>query len=78
MDDAAQKRRLPSPLRVFLQSHPMSPAWMREAADIGFFLAAIELGLLDKEVELDAHSKSIRTKTLGSGYFTGARWRSTG
>ncbi|WP_415764021.1 hypothetical protein [Pseudomonas sp. CP4] len=62
----------------FLHNDLMSPARMWEAADIGFFRAAIELGLLDKEVELDAHSKPIRTKTLGSGYFIGNGWRSAG
>jgi hypothetical protein len=62
----------------FPQNDPMSPAWMWEAADIDFFRAAIELGLLDKEVELDAHSTPIRTKTPGSGYFTGNGLRSAG
>jgi hypothetical protein len=62
----------------FLHNDPMSPAWMWEAADIGFFQAAIELDFLDTEIEPDAHSTPIRTKTPGSGYFTGAGWRSAG
>ncbi|WP_375123787.1 hypothetical protein [Pseudomonas sp. LW8] len=62
----------------FPQNDPMSPAWMWEAADIGFFQAAIELDFLDTEIEPDAHSTPIRTKTPGSGYFIGAGWRSAG
>lgn len=56
----------------FPQNDPTSPAWLGEAADIGFFRAAIELGFLDTEIEPHAHSTPIRTKNTWLWLF---HWR---